>query len=260
MKTKDTLYVSGAIITSILLSSCTGEQKEDYNKIDPRKPNYNIGQIVIDDDNDVHSSKIDSIITSKTSELKNYQKENVTYFNDNTEWKGYVDLEKEIRQEYSQLPLRCVTQWDKLSDTTMSVLRKNKEVERYNTLIANTESSLESILDVKVDPLLQLADKYTNVSLPVYDKNTKHVFLYKIIFGEGGETEPQVDGSGSTKTDRKVRLMKMDLGNTPDQVLFNSRNAAGIIINQIDDLSIDFADSNYTYRDIKAMLDSNYEN
>jgi hypothetical protein len=263
MTLKDKLYVGGALLTSLLtFQACNSDENAERKStsrnsygIDSKKPSYNLDFITMNDAHNAYSISILSNIQEKASKLNSYRKENVTDPSDNNQWVNYVNLEDSVRREYGQLPLRCAVAWHDISTKqNISPALKKSKLSEYVGLVDNTSKALDTIRSIKTDPLLQIIDNYNSFSIPVYDSTSKHVFSYRIICGEGGENETQLDGVGTTKAERKVRLLKVDLGSNPADIIEAERTMSGNVVNKMD-VYMDFAKDDFTYGYIMDLLD-----
>jgi hypothetical protein len=261
MKTKDLAYAIGSFFIGTALSSCGPDNNEtrlvkqgkNYS-ISDTKPDYDIGQIVLNDQNKIHSSFVRDSIFTNVSLLNDYRKDKVSDPSDNSQWIEYVNLDESTREMYNSIVLRSANLWNSIENGKMSEERKRKALSDYESLVENVDTSLGAMCNLKIDPFLQIADKYTSISLLQYDSKTKNVLLYRVMFGDGGEnTSNFMDGS-ATKSERQVRLQKVNLGKNPDDILKNYRSMSGELVSQID-LSLDFVYDNFTYNTIMDILD-----
>ncbi|MGV8150258.1 MAG: hypothetical protein ACP5NV_00880 [Candidatus Woesearchaeota archaeon] len=254
------LYIVGLFVTGPFMTGCrNGVDNNTHIGVNPNKPTYNIENVVLNHDatKNFDSIKSDSIfnnIREKVFYLKNYKKDYVNDANDNFDWVGYVDAEKELREEYSQLSLNCAITWKNLEKySNSSAAFRQKKLNEYDSMVEDANSSFKLIRNVTIDPNIQILANYERFSIMHYDKDSKHLFEYQILLGEGGESEKS-NGSGYTKSDRRIRIQKIDLGKDFD-ALKNYQNNKGKIVGQ-KNMSLDFADRDFTYGYIIDNIDN----
>lgn len=243
MKIKDKLLIGGAVALDLIISGCADNVVPEYSVPETKiKDNYsktNSYHVVRELKDNIRN------INSEYSDIDDKTK--------NENWHEVINQELEAIDKATSLAVRSVVEKEKhdyeypASDDKRKVYLDT----RLNALLYNQNTAINNVLDsLKIDPMLQTVLKNDSISIGDYIDSRDEFLEYRIHFLDGGERK-ETDNGRLYFDSRKILFSIYNWDKNALGVYDQSRAKPQLEFSK--ELELDFANKDYTFRDVLKL-------